>query len=603
MRNSLWNQINIAFHYTRWEGYCLKITQSRPYVRHYVIANIYRPPFEAIDDFTLFNEQFFTLLNKLSNLRHPSYICGDFNINLLKINVKAHYNNFFENTLSSGFFPKITLPTRISETCSTLIDNILTNVIESNGVKAGILTSHISDHQAIFLSTSSKLSRDSGSRYINVETKDDTSLNNFMNELENLNIPAQLNSEPDANPNNNYKIFSKAVNSAKEKHLPIKKTKFNRHKHKINKWITRGILKSINTKNKLYKQSVQTSTRNIDVYEHLKIRFIRFRNILRQSIKDAKKIYFQNIFTKFKHDIKRTWSVINESLHRKNKSISSRMFSHNGKTLEDPSEIANAFNEYFISIGPSLANQMDKNNNFRKYLRNPSESRLHFEPITEHKTMRIIENLKNKTSTGIDGLSNQLIKMAKNVLVKPLTIIINQMIVTGIFPDQLKISKVIPLYKAKDQTILSNYRPIALLPSISKIFEYVLLEQITNYFLDNNMLSPQQYGFRSNHSTELAALNLVDELTYKLDRGIIPLNIYMDLSKAFDTLIHEILISKLKHYGVRGEAIDLIRSYLYQRQQLVEFNGCLSDMRYIETGVPQGSVLGPLLFSIYINRL
>ena len=359
-------------------------------------------------------------------MRHPSYICGDFNINLLKINVKAHYNNFFENTLSSGFFPKITLPTRISKTCSTLIDNILTNVIESNGVKAGILTSHISDHQAIFLSTSSKLSRDSGSRYINVETKDDTSLNNFMNELENLNIPAQLNSEPDANPNNNYKIFSKAVNSAKEKHLPIKKTKFNRHKHKINKWITRGILKSINTKKKLYKQLVQTSTRNIDVYEHLKIRFIRFRNNLRQSIKDAKKIYFQNIFTKFKHDIKRTWSVINESLHRKNKSISSRMFSHNGKTLEDPSEIANAFNEYFISIGPFLANQMDKNNNFRKYLRNPSESRLHFEPITEHKTMRIIENLKNKTSTGIDRLSNQLIKMAKNVLVKPLTIIINQ---------------------------------------------------------------------------------------------------------------------------------------------------------------------------------
>ena len=100
--------------------------------------------------------------------------------------------------------------------------------------------------------------------------------------------------------------------------------------------------------------------------------------------------------------------------------------------------------------------------------------------------MRIIENLKNKTSTGIDGLSNQFLKMATNVLVKPLTIILNQMIVTGIFPDQLKISKVIPLYKAKDQTILSNYRPIALLPSISKIFEYVLLEQITNYFLDNN---------------------------------------------------------------------------------------------------------------------
>ena len=124
------------------------------------------------------------------------------------------------------------------------------------------------------------------------------------------------------------------------------------------------MLKSINTKNKLYKQLVQTSTRNLDAYEHLKVRFNRYRNILKQSIKDAKRIYFQSIFAKFKHDIKRIWSIINESLHRKKKTISSHIFYHNGKTLEDPSEIANAFNEYFISIGPSLANTIDKNNNF-----------------------------------------------------------------------------------------------------------------------------------------------------------------------------------------------------------------------------------------------
>ena len=176
------------------------------------------------------------------------------------------------------------------------------------------MTNQISDHQAIFLSTNSKLSRYSGSKYINVETKDDTSLNNFINELENLNIPAQqLNSELNANPNNNYRIFSKAANFAKEKQLPIKKKKFNRYKHKINKWITRGILKSINTKNMLYKELVQTSKRNVDAYEHLKVRFNRYRNILKHSIKDARRVYFQNIFAKFKHDIKRTWSIINES--------------------------------------------------------------------------------------------------------------------------------------------------------------------------------------------------------------------------------------------------------------------------------------------------
>ena len=217
--------------------------------------------------------------------------------------------------------------------------------------------------------------------------------------------------------------------------------------------------------------------------------------------------------------------------------------------------------------------------------------------------MKIIEHLKNKTSTGTDGISNKLIKTAKNELIKPLTIIINQLLHTGIFPEPLKISKVVPLYKANDQMLLSNYRPIALLPSLSKIFEYVLLEQLTNYFVENNLLSPHQYGFRAKHSTELAALNIVDNLTYKLDSGLIPINIYLDLSKAFDTLLHDILLDKMSYYGVNGVAYNLLRSYLTQRQQIVEFDGFLSKSLEIKTGVPRGSVLGPFLFSIYINDL
>ena len=151
--------------------------------------------------------------------------------------------------------------------------------------------------------------------------------------------------------------------------------------------------------------------------------------------------------------------------------------------------------------------------------------------------------------------------------------------------------------------LLSNYRPIALLPSLSKIFEYVLLEQLTNYFVENNLLSPHQYGFRAKHSTELAALNIVDNLTYKLDSGLIPINIYLDLSKAFDTLLHDILLDKMSYYGVNVVAFDLLRSYLTQRQQIVEFDGFLSKSLKIKTGVPQGSVLGLFLFSIYINDL
>ena len=177
------------------------------------------------------------------------------------------------------------------------------------------------------------------------------------------------------------------------------------------------------------------------------------------------------------------------------------------------------------------------------------------------------------------------------------------MLYSRIFPEQLKVSKIIPLHKANDKLLLTNYRPIALLPSISKIFEYILLEQLTNHFIENKLLSPQQYGFRTKHSTELGALNLVDHLTYKLDNGIIPINIYIDLSKAFDTLIHRILLDKLSYYGINGVAKKLLQSYLSHRHQVVDFNGSTSDILEIKTGVPQGSVLGPFLFSVYINDL
>ena len=180
---------------------------------------------------------------------------------------------------------------------------------------------------------------------------------------------------------------------------------------------------------------------------------------------------------------------------------------------------------------------------------------------------------------------------------------LNQMLYSGIFPEQLEVSKIILLHEANDKLLLTNYRPITLLPSISKIFEYILLEQLTNHFIENKLLSPQQCGFRAKHSTELAALNLVDYLTYKLDNGIIPINIYIDLSKAFDTLIHSILLDKMSYYGVNGVAKNLLQSYLSHRHQVVDFNGSTSDTLEIKTGVPQCSVLGPFLFSVYINDL
>ena len=165
----------------------------------------------------MFNAELDTFVSKISETGHPSYICGDFNINLLKIHTKTHYNTFFENLLSSGFFPKITLLTRICDSSSTLIDNIFSNVIEPN-TKSGILTSHISDHQAIYITTNFKFNRDNKTKYINVETKDDASLNNFINELKSLIIIANMNMDPNANPSENYAIFGNLLTCAKNKH-------------------------------------------------------------------------------------------------------------------------------------------------------------------------------------------------------------------------------------------------------------------------------------------------------------------------------------------------------------------------------------------------
>ena len=189
-------------------------------------------------------------------------------------------------------------------------------------------------------------------------------------------------------------------------------------------------------------------------------------------------------------------------------------------------------------------------------------------------------------------------------LIKPLTVIVNQMINTGIFSQMLKIAKVVPLYKKGDKNLLINYRPISLLPSISKIFEKIIYIQMYKYFEENNLFFTSQYGFRIDYSTELAAFEVADRIICDMvDRGKIPFNIYLDLSKAFDTIDHKILFKKSDYYGIKGTSLNLIQSYLSNRKQFVNYNNTMSDLLTIIMGVPQGSILGPLLFLIYMNDL
>ena len=230
-------------------------------------------------------------------------------------------------------------------------------------------------------------------------------------------------------------------------------------------------------------------------------------------------------------------------------------------------------------------------------------NRLKFRHIAEEDTMKAIDNLENKNSSGHDGISNKLLKSIRYELCKLLTLIINQMLSSGVFPEAFKKSKIIPLYKKGDSSLLSNYRPISLLPTISKIFERIIYNQLYQYFNDNELLAEQQYGFRAQHSTEYAAIKLFDHISKEMDSGNTPTALYIDLSKAFDTLSFHIILQKLKYYGVMGTELRLLTDYLTNRKQYVVFNNHCSDITDIVNGVPQVSILGPLFISICINDL
>lgn len=184
-----------------------------------------------------------------------------------------------------------------------------------------------------------------------------------------------------------------------------------------------------------------------------------------------------------------------------------------------------------------------------------------------------------------------------------MTDLINLSFTSGVFPDSLKLAKVTPVFKSEDKKSVSNYRPVSVLTAFSKIFERAMYNRIWTFINKNKIISDNQYGFRSKHSTYMAILNLIDKITAQIENKNFNIGIFLDLSKAFDTLNHKILLNKLHHYGLRGMVHNWLSSYLTNRQQYVQIGKIKSRVTNIQCGVPQGSILGPLLFILYINDL
>ena len=564
-----------------------------------IVGCVYKHPSLPINDF---NNLYLSPLLNLAKLEGKKIILlGDLNINLLQTSSDNHTSDFLDLLNSHLVLPTISLPTRITVNSQTLIDNIFISPL-SGEFSSGNLTIGISDHlpQFLIIETQVNSNKSHNLYYHNWKS---FNRENFILDFLEIDWNESLSLQ-DKNLDLSFSKFFNKLTHLINKHVPLKKLSKRKSTSKLKPWITSAIKKAIAKRNKLFKSFVNCKDSDQKSEYHTLYKF--YRNRIVDLIRVSKDNYYKTFFKVNLNNAKSTWNGINELINLRNKNSANTISLNIDGVLEsDPKLIGNNFNQYFTTIAGKIRKNIPKSrSNFKQTLKNSPQNSFFFSPISNSEVANIIKSLDPKKATGPNSLPNNILILLLNDISNILTNIFNLSLETGQFPTLLKTVKVIPVYKNKDSPFdACNYRPISLLSNIDKIFEKLVHTRIVKFLDKNKLIFNKQFGFRSKHSTSHALISLTEKIRKSIDEGKLSCGIFIDLQKAFDTVDHLILLEKLNHYGIRGLTNNWFKSYLCQRQQYVSISGINSDLMSIAHGVPQGSVLGPLLFLLYINDL
>ena len=551
---------------------------------------VYRPP---NGDMEIFFDSLEMLLDIILIENKQCIITGDFNIDTL---VDSNHSNQLNDILQSYCLVNlIHEPTRVQGLSATCLDHCYTNCEQKVQIKINKNT--LSDHFGLEI-----LQNTPKQEIKNFDVKKRKFLTEKLQQKLDIILTKENWSsiEEAVGTDKKYDKFHSTLISHIDQVIPVTKCKLKENKKDEIDKLTIELQEQV----KLFEELLSHHPENVEYKEKLKQSKIKLADYInyKNCLKNTKTI------NEATNKSKTTWKVVYNNINKVNANV--HKVTHinvDNSQVTEPDQIANSFNKQFINKPLELSTAQQNNiSSPSHFIENHfNENSFFVAPTTPEEVLKIIHSLKNSGAYDIYDLSTHIIKSIAKHIAAPISQIFNCSILEGVFPSKLKSSKVVPIYKNSDTHDLNNYRPISILPITSKIFEKLFLIRLQQFLLQFKIISDTQHGFRKNHSTTTAAFQFLEKIYESLDKSESALGLFIDLSKAFDLVNYIILLHKLSRMGIRGVALDWIKSYLSSRIQKVYINTSEgtghSDSIDVIQGVPQGSILGPLLYILYVN--